>query len=573
MKKIIALIGFVTGIVWPVFSQENTSFGVGAGASGDHNSYFGYQAGQQTGSGSSANTAVGHGAMRYGTNGFANTAIGQRALAYGGDACTAVGAGALRWNNGWDESNVGTANTAIGVSALENNHGGDDNTAVGAGALNVTYNGSSNTAIGTSSLINNVAGNYNTATGAQSLHGNNGTFNTANGYQSLYSNSTGETNTALGGNSMYANTTGYRNAATGFSSLYSNTTGYYNTALGSYAMYANTIGNFNMATGYYALSANTTGIRNSAGGFHSLDSNTTGSNNTATGTFSLTNITTGNYNSALGYSAGPTLGNLTNTTAIGYNAVPTASNQVRIGNGAVTSIGGQVSWTTFSDGRFKKEIKADVAGLEFIKQLKPVSYVIDKAEVNRFLHVSDSSNSQAETGNITVRQTGFVAQEVEALVKKSGYVFYGVDAPKNEQDHYGIRYAEFVVPLVKAVQELSTKLEEQEKHIELLLAQLDSKNGIGNKDASGNTSAFLVQNHPNPFSSETEIQMNLPDNVSNAIIIIYTLEGKQIKTIQVKDRGAVSVKISGNELSAGMYLYALIANGVVVDTKRMVLTQ
>jgi trimeric autotransporter adhesin len=55
--------------------------------------------------------------------------------------------------------------------------------------------------------------------------------------------------------------------------------------------------------------------------------------------------------------------------------------------------------------------------------------------------------------------------------------------------------------------------------------------------------------------------------------MIYNLEGKQMKNIQVRDRGEVSVKLSGRELSAGMYLYALIADGQVVDTKGMILTQ
>ena len=64
-----------------------------------------------------------------------------------------------------------------------------------------------------------------------------------------------------------------------------------------------------------------------------------------------------------GYNAGPAVDLLNNTTAIGYLAIPTASNQVRIGNTSVTSIGGQVEWTAFSDGRFKKDIKEDVSGL------------------------------------------------------------------------------------------------------------------------------------------------------------------------------------------------------------------
>ncbi len=67
--------------------------------------------------------------------------------------------------------------------------------------------------------------------------------------------------------------------------------------------------------------------------------------------------------------------------------------------------------------------------------------------------------------------------------------------------------------------------------------------------------------------------MTVPEDVGFATVMIYNLEGKQMKNIQVQDRGKVSVKISGSELSAGMYLYALIADGKVVDTKRMILTQ
>ena len=52
-----------------------------------------------------------------------------------------------------------------------------------------------------------------------------------------------------------------------------------------------------------------------------------------------------------------------------------------------------------------------------------------------------------------------------------GYDFHGVDKPKNETSHYGLRYAEFVVPLVKAVQELSEINQEQNVLIEKLLVE------------------------------------------------------------------------------------------------------
>lgn len=40
-----------------------------------------------------------------------------------------------------------------------------------------------------------------------------------------------------------------------------------------------------------------------------------------------------------------------------------------------------------------------------------------------------------------------------------------------------------------------------------------------------------------------------------------------------QNRGEASITIDGGSLNAGMYLYALIADGKVVDTKRMILTK
>ena len=67
--------------------------------------------------------------------------------------------------------------------------------------------------------------------------------------------------------------------------------------------------------------------------------------------------------------------------------------------------------------------------------------------------------------------------------------------------------------------------------------------------------------------------MELPEVTSQASLIIYNLEGKQLKNIQVNERGTATVKISGSELNPGMYLYTLIADGKVVDTKRLILTK
>ena len=335
-------------------------------------------------------------------------------------------------------------------------------------------------------------------------------------------------------------------------------------------------GNRNTAVGAHAL-VNSNGAYNTVVGFRALRDGHSASRNTAVGSFALNTygsnnlpaIIHGDNNTAVGFNAGPGpfSGTFSNTTALGSGANVTASNQVRIGNTSVTSIGGKVSWSTLSDGRFKRDLREDVSGLEFINNLRPVSYMVDNDAIQKFLGIPDDVAFAAKEE--PKRQTGFVAQEVDALVKKTGYVFSGVDAPKNDKDPYSIRYAEFVVPLVKAVQELSVKNEEQQKQIDQLLEQI--KNDSTKDEELSEIS--LLQNIPNPFSRDTEIKMVLPESAGKATVIVYNLEGKQLRDLRVNGRGNTSVTILGGELSAGMYIYALIVDGKVIGTKRMILTK
>ena len=64
----------------------------------------------------------------------------------------------------------------------------------------------------------------------------------------------------------------------------------------------------------------------------------------------------------------------------------------------------------------------------------------------------------------------------------------------------------------KAVQELSAEVQEQRRTNTTTACTLDSKN---EKVADVNSKAILFQNTPNPFDSETEIKMTLPDNVGH----------------------------------------------------------
>ncbi|MCI4442198.1 MAG: tail fiber domain-containing protein, partial [Lentimicrobium sp.] len=358
-----------------------------------------------------------------------------------------------------------------GASALAANTTGIYNTATGADALSVNTTGDNNTANGEAALKFNTTGFANTGIGTEAMNFNTtGHENTAIGYDALYSNSTGLYNTATGGYSLNNNSTGTNNTATGISALFNNSIGNNNTANGANALYSNTNGNSNTAIGSSALKNNDTGSNNTAVGLNSLYASTTGLRNTAVGEAAAAAVSTGNYNTAIGGDAYST-GNFSNSSALGDGANITASNQVRLGDSGVTSIGGFANWTNVSDGRFKKDIQGNVPGLAFIKKLNPVTYHLDTNAIDNFMKTPEAlrkKHSELAKGSKPQLETGFVAQEVEQAAKELGFDFSGVDAPKSDADYYGLRYSEFVVPLVKAVQEQQIIIENDKTKITAL---------------------------------------------------------------------------------------------------------
>jgi hypothetical protein len=252
------------------------------------------------------------------------------------------------------------------------------------------------------------------------------------------------------------------------------TTGSYNTALGYQSLDANTTGNLNTSIGYASMASSSTGGNNTAIGYAALQSNTTANNNVAVGYQAGWGTNTGGNNTAIGFQASANNGALTNTTVLGFQAQATGNNQVRIGNNGVTSIGGFAGWTNLSDGRYKKNIEKNVPGLDFILKLEPVTYNFDFEGLNKATK-NAPENAQTTPGNnpnSQVRFTGFIAQDVEKAAKSIGYDFSGVDKAQNENDFYGLRYSEFVVPMVKAIQEQQSQIELLKKQNEELMRRL-----------------------------------------------------------------------------------------------------
>jgi trimeric autotransporter adhesin len=258
-----------------------------------------------------------------------------------------------------------------------------------------------------------------------------------------------------------------------------------NTSWGFKAGIPGQTGSHNTASGAFSLQSTSLGSGNAGYGAFSMHTNVSGSLNVSVGFFSMSTLSSGARNTGVGaFSDIGAIGNLNNATALGFGAFVNLSNKVRIGNAAVTSIEGQVPFTTPSDGRFKYDVQENVKGLDFILRLRPVSYRFDVQQFDDHMRSGQSEKSRPPADETTktamavasaMRRTGFIAQEVEKAAAGAGYDFGGLLKPESAGDYYSISYESFIMPLVKAVQEqqqLITDLQRQVAELKQLVQRV-----------------------------------------------------------------------------------------------------
>lgn len=184
--------------------------------------------------------------------------------------------------------------------------------------------------------------------------------------------------------------------------------------------------------------------------------------------------------------------------------------------------------------------------------------------------------------NDTLEAMSLTPTEIQALQKKH----YGFDAAElqeiypdlvyeNQQGELCINYIEMIPILAKSIKELKTEITTLQGGNNDGAAVM-SRAAYGATDIDESTTItipMLKQNNPNPFTENTVIEYSLPETVQTANLYIYDMNGKQIEQIALTERSESSITVNGGKLSAGMYLYSLIADGKVIDTKRMILTE
>jgi len=447
------------------------SFSLNDLVSGSNNIAIGHNAGAN---------ATGSNSLSIGTNANYNLTSGANQISIGHEAGMALTTAANSTFIGYHAGRTitGGNNVAIGDRAFANTDSTDNSSGALASNMNVAVG---NFAMG--GAINNTVtgavaiGYYALGSAACGTSASGGVY--IGKRANLYNG--GGQNIAIGGDAMMdANGTETGNVAIGVACMdnVDNNASDFNTVVGNYAVRGGT-GTYaeNVAMGYEVhdgtgnqdVSREVMLGRHAGGGtlagsclgsigigHGALSANNRDSNyNIAVGVWSGNVITTGNNNICIGVDSNPSAADGGNQIVIGSSTTGLGNNYAVIGNANVTRLyvasdGAGVLYANgtiqTSDKRLKENIKDTDLGLDFINKLRPVKYN----------YIKDKQDGKTKYG--------IIAQEVQEVLKESNNEdFAGI---KDSDEYLGADYNQFIAPLMKAVQELSTRIVQLEKQLE-----------------------------------------------------------------------------------------------------------
>lgn len=241
-------------------------------------------------------------------------------------------------------------------------------------------------------------------------------------------------------------------------------------------------------------------------------------------------------------------------------------------NGCKLDVGGTIHSNgnlTASDARFKNNIRPIKKSMEKLLEIQGVSY--------------DYKTTEFKTKNFPeTKQFGLIAQELETVFPELVRTF--------DDGYKAINYDGLIPVLIEALKTEHAEKEAQHKEIKSLkndletmqteiqeLKQILNKLSQNSHNASSSkivlSDAQLFQNAPNPFNKNTTIQYFIPENIQKASLNLSNLKGQLMKSIPIDTRGKGEVLLEAYSLSSGQYIYSLVLDGKVLESRSMVLTQ
>ncbi len=254
-----------------------------------------------------------------------------------------------------------------------------------------------------------------------------------------------------------------------------------------------------------------------------------------------------------------------------------------------TASAGLTNWSGYFNGDVKITGFLDVAGTVYTsdESLKTNIQPIDSSLSKILLLDAISYNwNQDNDLNIVLPEAtsfGFSAQQVQnifpEIVQQMNHSIVDDEGnPTGETaSHLGVRYVELIPILVKGMQEQQARIDELEIQLNSCCTvandtrSFEIDGNVTEKDIIlSNKSIILNQNVPNPFAEQTTINYNINDDFSKAQILFYDAGGKLIQATDITTKGAGQLNVFADDLTSGVYSYALVVDGKIMDTKKMV---
>ena len=225
-----------------------------------------------------------------------------------------------------------------------------------------------------------------------------------------------------------------------------------------------------------------------------------------------------------------------------------------------------------------------------IMQLSPVTYTYT-VPANRFgddlTPVADISDIPGD--QITDKTADDIAKDAELQAQLTGDRYsYGLELGCFEEkfptlvstDEEGNKYIDYVslVPvLVSSIQEQQQIIESQNAIIEDIRTQMYKMQDtlhqlVLRRDSLATaTNSHLDQNIPNPFDEGTNIGYYISTDATIATLYIFNMSGILIDAVNITQFGTGSIDFDGTLLPEGMYVYTLVVDGNIADSKRMMI--
>ena len=242
-----------------------------------------------------------------------------------------------------------------------------------------------------------------------------------------------------------------------------------------------------------------------------------------------------------------------------------AGGQVDIAGSA--TVNGGVAVT--SDRRLKDNVRNFKLGLEEVLAMNPVSF---------------QYNGQGGTSATDRPFVGLIAQELQEIapVFVSDHEYVEKDdmgKVVSSETYLKIHDSEIKYLLVNAIKDQQKIIESQEaviSDLEERLSKIEESLSNHNTDVQNEIlekGSVLFQNIPNPASSTTTINYEVPSSANNAQINVVDSKGSIVKNIALDNMGKGSVSLNIEDLPSGIYHYTLVVDGSTIETKKMVLNK